>query len=66
LKVAVAVCIVPSVLLDSAMMVALPAAKALTIPALAPGPPPVLLLTGKSFGKDEIQVVVGEFVRSLT
>jgi hypothetical protein len=57
---------VPSVLLDSAMMVALPEAKALTMPALAPGPPPVLVLTGKSFGRDEIQVVVFEFVRSLT
>jgi hypothetical protein len=36
------------------------------MPAVAPRFPPVLLLTGKSLGKEEIQVNVGEFVRSLT
>ena len=50
----------------SAMMTALPLAYAVTIPALAPELPPVLVLTGKSLGKEDIQVRLGEFVRSLT
>jgi hypothetical protein len=36
-----------------------------TIPAVAPGFPPVLLLTGKTLGVAESQVRVGELVRSL-
>ena len=39
LNVAVAVWIVPSVAFVSAMMVAVPDAYAVTIPAVAPGPP---------------------------
>jgi hypothetical protein len=66
LKVAVAVWIVPSVLVASAMMVAPPLPYAVTIPAEAPVFPPELVSTGKTLGKVEIQVSVGEFVRSLT
>jgi hypothetical protein len=47
-------------------MAVLPLAQALTMPAVAPTFPAVLVLTGKSFGNEEIQVSVGEFVRSLT
>jgi hypothetical protein len=35
------------------------------MPALAPRFPAVFVLMGKSLGKEEIQVSVGEFVRSL-
>jgi hypothetical protein len=35
------------------------------MPAVAPRFPAVLVLMGKSLGKEEIQVSVGEFVRSL-
>jgi hypothetical protein len=48
------------------MMVALPLAYAVTIPVVAPELPPVLELTVKSLGKEEIQVRLGEFVKSLT
>src|ERR1035438_1558514 len=48
------------------MIVAPPVPKALTIPAVAPCPPPLFLLTGKTFGTEEIQLGVGELVRSLT
>lgn len=66
LKVAVAVWIeglVPPEL-ASAMMVAPPVPYAVTIPADAPVFPPVLVSTGKIFGKEDIQVT--ESVRSLT
>lgn len=67
LNCAVAVWIVPSKgFVDSAMIVADPLAYAVTSPALAPEFPPLFVSTGKSFGKEEIQVVLGEFVRSLT
>jgi hypothetical protein len=36
------------------------------MPALALEVPPLLVFTGKSSGKDEIQVVFGELVTSLT
>jgi len=66
-NVAVAVWIVPSAgFFASAIIVAFPLAYAVTIPALAPGPPPELVFTGKSFGKEDIQVRFGELVRSLT
>jgi hypothetical protein len=75
LKVAVAVCIVPSTLVASAMMVAEPLAKAVTIPAVAPthgvvaggvvgGHP--FEFTGKLLGKEEIHLSEESFVRSLT
>lgn len=38
----------------------------MTIPAVAPIFPALFVLTGKTLGKEEIQVSVGEFVRSLT
>jgi hypothetical protein len=44
----------------------LPLPYAVTIPAVAPRLPAVLVLTGKTLGREEIQVSVGEFVRSLT
>jgi hypothetical protein len=47
-------------------MFALPLAYAVTSPAVAPEFPPEFESTGKSLGKLEIQVVVGELVRSLT
>jgi hypothetical protein len=37
-----------------------------TIPAVAPIFPALLVLTGKTLGEAEIQVSVGELVRSLT
>jgi hypothetical protein len=66
MNVAVAVCMLPSPPFASAVMVALPIPKALTIPAVAPSVPAVLVLTGKTLGTEEIQFNVGEFVRSLT
>ena len=66
LNCAVAVCMVPSGFLASAMMTAPPLAYAVTIPAVAPELPPEFVFTGKSFGKEDIQVRLGEFVRSLT
>jgi hypothetical protein len=67
LNVAVAVWIVPSLLFASAVMTPPPPLPyAVTTPAGAPRVPVVALLTGKMFGKAEIQVNVGEFVRSLT
>jgi hypothetical protein len=47
-------------------MVVEPVPEAVTIPALALGVPPELVLTGNADGNDEIQVVPGELVRSLT
>jgi hypothetical protein len=64
--VAVAVWIVPSLLVASAIITALPLPIAVTVPALDPGDPAVLVFTGKLFGKVEIHVSVGELVRSLT
>jgi branched-subunit amino acid transport protein AzlD len=37
-----------------------------TIPAVAPELPAVLVFTGKTLGTEETQVSIGEFVRSLT
>jgi len=65
-NVAVAVCIVPSPLVAFAMMVPLPFPYAVAIPAVAPRLPPVLVLTGKTLGVEEIQVTEGELVKSLT
>lgn len=65
MNVAVAVCTVPSLLFASATMMPLPAPYAVTIPAVAPRVPEVLL-TGKTLGTEEIQDSVVEFVRSLT
>jgi hypothetical protein len=49
----------------SAMIVApVPLPYAVTIPAVAPAFPPVLLLTGKTLGKEDIQTA--EFVTSRT
>jgi hypothetical protein len=49
----------------SAMIVSLvPAPYAVTIPAVAPAFPPVLLLTGKTLGKEDNQIA--EFVTSRT
>lgn len=62
LKVAVAVWIVPSLEVASAMMVVPPLPYAVTIPAEAPVFPPVLVSTGNILGKAEIQVT--ESVRS--
>jgi hypothetical protein len=66
LKVAVAVCIDPSLPVVSAMILALPVPYAVTIPAVAPILPALLVLTVKTLGAEEIQVSVGELVRSLT
>jgi hypothetical protein len=65
LNVAVAVCIDPSLPVASAMMTAPPVPYAVTIPAVAPKVPEVLVFTGKTLGAEEIQFSVGEFVRSL-
>ena len=65
MNVAVAVCIAPSALVALAIMTALPFPYAVTIPAVAPRVPVVAVLTGKTLGTEEIQVSVGEFVRSL-
>jgi hypothetical protein len=66
LNVDVAVCIDPSLLVASAMIVAPPDPKAVTSPAVAPALPPALVSTVKTLGTSEIQVRLGEFVRSLT
>jgi hypothetical protein len=66
LNVAVAVWIVPSPLVASAMIVALPDPYAVTRPAEAPELPPVFVSTGNTLGTSEIHVSVDEFVRSLT
>ena len=66
MNVAVAVCIVPSLLVASAIITALPLPIAVTVPALDPGVPAVLVFTGKLLGMVEIHVSVGELVRSLT
>jgi len=63
-NVAVAVCIDPSVPVASAMMVALPFPKALATPPFSlPGAALLLVVTGNTFGPDEIQLT--ELVRSL-